>query len=179
MHPPYSLPIPTQANKQQIHAFAEAAAKKLSYVSGGPIRDVVTKLGGTTEHSDPFEVDIPDSIRVEKKGRFTIYISSLTSSERDRFTIAHELGHYLLHFPKLLKDDPSARMLATRWVNESKADQVRAEWEANWFAAAFLMPKAEFEAAHAKYTGDLSKIATAFGVSEAAATIRAKSLGLS
>ena len=173
----YKPPVPTMASKQQIHAFAEAAAKKLSYVAGGPIRDVVARLGGVTEHSDPFEDEIPESIRVERKGKFAIYISSLTSSERDRFTIAHELGHYLLHYPKLLQQNPTAKMNATRWVDESQQTLVRAEWEANWFAAAFLMPKAQFLLALG--AGTLSDVADKFGVSEAAAGVRAKSLGRS
>lgn len=172
----YRDPVPTRASKANVYAYAEEAAKKLSYVPGGSIKGVVSRLGGTIEHSDPFEERIPESIRVEAKGDFKISISSLTSTERDRFTIAHELGHYLLHYPKLLVEDPKAKMAATRWVNESSGDLVRAEWEANWFAAAFLMPKAEFKS---KWNGtNKPEVAEHFGVSEAAAEIRAKSLGL-
>lgn len=172
----YSLPIPTHASKTAIHTFAEGAVKKLRYTVGGSITDVVALLGGSIEHSDPFEDDIPESIRVEKKGDFTIFISSFTSSERDRFTIAHELGHYLLHFPKVTSELPSAKMKATRWVDETKKDQVRAEWEANWFAAAFLMPKADFQGKFDQ--GKIDLVAEYFGVSEAAIKVRAKSLGL-
>ena len=172
----YRDPVPTRASKASVYAYAEEAAKKLSYVSGGSIKGVVSRLGGSIEHSDPFEEDIPESILVDAKGDFTIFISSLTSTERDRFTIAHELGHYLLHYPKLLAADPRAKMKATRWVDASEEALVRAEWEANWFAAAFLMPKTEFRA---KWVNDgKSKAAEHFGVSEAAAEIRAKSLEL-
>lgn len=67
-------------------------------------------------------------------------------------------------------------MHATRWVNEADKDQMRAEWEANWFAAAFLMPKEVFEE-KIKSTS-LQDAANFFDVSMSAAKIRAKSLGL-
>ena len=69
-------------------------------------------------------------------------------------------------------------MVATRWVNETDEEQRRAEWEANWFAGAFLMPKAEFEQVFQKKGGSLSSVAAYFGVSGHAADVRAKTLGL-
>lgn len=171
----YSPPKPTQASKQAINDFAEAAAKKFGYKPNGSIEGVVSRLGGTIEHLDPFDSDIPESICVEALRNFKIFISSLTSSQRDRFTVAHELGHYLLHFPMLTKSDPSARMKATRWVDDSNKELIRTEWEANWFAAGFLMPKDEFKG---KLTGsDIASVSEYFGVSEAAAKVRAKSFG--
>ena len=68
-------------------------------------------------------------------------------------------------------------MRATRWVDETDKSQKRAEWEANWFAAAFLMPKDNFTADY-KALG-LASVAAKYGVSTTAAEIRAKSLGLS
>jgi Zn-dependent peptidase ImmA (M78 family) len=50
---------------------------------------------------------------------------------------------------------------------------VRCEWEANWFASAFLMPADEFKAAYAH--GIASET---FGVTAAAVEVRAKTLGL-
>lgn len=171
----YSPPKPTQAGKQAINTFAEAAAEKFGYKPGGSIEAIVGRLGGTVEHLDPFDADIPESICVERLREFTIFISSLTSSQRDRFTIAHELGHYVLHFPMLTKSDPKAKMKATRWVDDSNKELIRAEWEANWFAAGFLMPEEKFKTKMSKHK--LSAVADYFGVSEAAAKVRAKSLG--
>ena len=101
----------------------------------------------------------------------------MTVPERDKFTIAHELGHLILHYPLVARENPGVPMCATRWVDESNADLVRAEWEANWFAAAFLMPSDEFIARY--QSGGLSPAALRFKVSVPAAKIRAKSLGLS
>lgn len=170
------LPIPVRASKQRVHAFAERAASRLGYNAGGSIHDLVGRLGGVIEHSDPFEEGPPESIFVRARGDFTVLISSLTSPDRDRFTIAHELGHYILHFPKVQDRYPNEPMKATRWVDESDETQRRAEWEANWFAAGFLMPEAEFRSV---FQGNLDAVAKHFGVSRSAAGVRANSLGLS
>ncbi len=96
--------------------------------------------------------------------------------ERDRFTIAHELGHLFLHYPQFKASNPSIPMKATRWVDASDPEQQRAEWEANWFAAAFLMPGGAFSAC---WRGVVRDAASRFAVSTQAAEIRAKDLGLS
>jgi Zn-dependent peptidase ImmA (M78 family) len=69
-------------------------------------------------------------------------------------------------------------MIATRWVDPNDAQQQRAEWEANWFAAAFLMAEVPFRAKWASVGGDLTKVAAEFNVSEHAARIRAETFGL-
>ena len=63
-----------------------------------------------------------------------IYINQDDSPQRQRFTIAHELGHYVLH---------------SEWVKTSDYKQLRREvttdtkeLEANTFAAHLLVPKA-------------------------------------
>jgi Zn-dependent peptidase ImmA (M78 family) len=99
---------------------------------------------GSSGHGD----DESGSIVARATGDFTVYLSRHTSSKRDRFTIAHELGHLLLHFQAIKKMSPNAIMRATRNVDKNDPDQERAEWEANWFAAAFLMPAEEFKAAY-------------------------------
>jgi Zn-dependent peptidase ImmA (M78 family) len=65
-------------------------------------------------------------------------------------------------------------MRATRWIDDSDADQVRAEWEANWFAAELLMPRKAFKAAVDR--NGLSYAADLFNVSISAAKVRAKSI---
>lgn len=87
-----------------------------------------------------------------------------TSPERDRFSIAHELGHYFLHF-RMTKQ----AMVAQRFGS------TREEWEANWFAAGFLMPAAEF---HEHYHAGFPALARHCRVSIAAARARANALGL-
>jgi Zn-dependent peptidase ImmA (M78 family) len=73
-------------------------------------------------------------------------------------------------------------MIATRWVDEGNAEQQRAEWEANWFAAGFLMPETVFRAQwHASgnvFLPRTMRMAKFFDLSESAIEIRAKSLAL-
>lgn len=68
-----------------------------------------------------------------------IGVNTLTSPRRQRFSIAHELGHLLLHDGKPLIVDHSIR------INErndlSRAGTNREEIEANGFAATILMPE--------------------------------------
>jgi predicted transcriptional regulator len=169
-------PVPTKASKDLVHRFGENAALKLKYKSGGSVAEIVARLGGAIEHSDPSDKAIPESISVRAPRDFTVFISSFTSAKRDRFTIAHEIGHYLLHYPKVREANSDGHMVATRWVDEANTEQMRAEWEANWFAAGFLMPEKEFVKVHEK--SGVSGASEHFGVSKLAAKVRAKTLGL-
>ena len=103
------------------------------------------------------------------------------SAPRYRFTVAHELGHLFLHFPIVSETAPDSGMIATRWVDETgDSEQLkRAEWEANWFAAAFLMPSNAFQSMLRSFSGNIVHVAARFGVSVQAAEIRAKTLGQS
>lgn len=168
-------PIPSMYSKPQVHAFAEKMALGLGYAPGDPLEPLLDKIGGRVAPRDIFsDTENADSIKVDPTGRFTIYISGLASAERDRFTIAHELGHYFLHFPIIRSKYPGQVMVATRWVDDTDNIQRRAEWEANWFAAAFLMPSAAFKNSIERHARNMVLVAADFGVSVHAATVRAK-----
>ncbi|MBE7183429.1 MAG: ImmA/IrrE family metallo-endopeptidase [Methylobacterium mesophilicum] len=172
-------PIPTRAFKQQIHDFAERMSLALRFGPGDAIEPLVYRLGGKIALRNPIEFDdqIPESIVVRSTSDFVIYVPSMTSPERDRFTIAHELGHLMLHYPLFAKKHPNVPMVATRWVDETDKVQQRAEWEANWFAAAFLMRKDDFIRISNELK-TLEKVAAAFAVSMSAAKIRAENLNI-
>lgn len=171
----YEDPIPTNASKAIVSKFAEDVAKYLSYEPGQPIELVVSSLGGAISYKNPIGESKPESIRVEPSQTFTIYLPSMTSASRDRFTIAHELGHFFLHFPLVQKAHPASGMRAYRWVEDANPTLQRCEWEANWFAASFVMPAEAFRAALA--ANGVPGAAAKFGVSEKAAQVRATSLG--
>ena len=68
-----------------------------------------------------------------------IGVNSATSPRRQRFTIAHELGHLSLHEGKPLIVDHSMRI---DWRDERSSLGTHAEeMEANSFAAEILMPQ--------------------------------------
>jgi predicted transcriptional regulator len=175
-------PVPTNASKARISAFAEDVARRLGFEPGDALEPLVTRLGGKIVYHNPVRSPLggpPESIRVVSPRNFSIYIPSTTSLERDRFTVAHELGHLFLHYPMVNRENPRVCMVATRWVDETDQVQRRAEWEANWFAAAFLMPSAAFREEYRRTNSKLELVAERFCVSTQAAEVRAKNLNLS
>ncbi len=67
-----------------------------------------------------------------------IRVASKRNVGRFRFTVAHELGHYLLH-PRDVPDKVVSKADLTVWNDATE------ECEANIFAAEFLMPREIFE----------------------------------
>lgn len=65
------------------------------------------------------------------KIRESVYLGAYGNNGRDRFTIAHELGHYFMHDTiTLSRVEPGVKIPAYK----------NPEWQANTFAAAILMP---------------------------------------
>lgn len=165
----YQRPQASQLTKAQVSRRAEAFAKEVGFLPGDSIEPLIERLGGTIAYlgtHDSFFAD-DGSLSVYAPNNFEIRLSGLTGAERDRFTIAHELGHYVLH-----SDDGKKHIVASR----SGSDRV--EWEANWFAAAFLMPEDDFREACNWYDRNPSLVAARYMVSAKAAEIRMASLGI-
>lgn len=122
--------------------------------------------------------DFPDFDGILRKGKgqgegWRIgYSTRITSRGRIRFTIAHELGHYLVHrlkYPDGVSCTPEDLAI---WDSEYN----RVEAEANLFAASLLMPLDAFRRAipdsmDATFS-DLNEVAQQFGISLTAATLR-------
>lgn len=111
---------------------------------------------------------------VRKDGYALMGISSSEAPTRQRFTIAHELGHYFLHEAKSAFVDYRKGTAATP-----------REREANAFAAALLMPKSLLEKDVAARTRgglltqqDVEQLAHEYAVSEEAMSIRIMNLQL-
>lgn len=169
----YRPPEPTRVTKAGIWSYAERQRQRAKLEHGFQLHDLINRNGGRVEYISVTDEDQVDAIIVQPDGSFTIRLSSLTGALRDNFTIAHELGHKLLHWPKVKEKNPGCGMKATRWVDKSNDALVRCEWEANWFASAFLMPAEAFEIAFRDGVASEE-----FGVTEAAVQVRARSLGL-
>ncbi len=70
-----------------------------------------------------------------EEGKFVIQINRYDNEPRRRFTIAHEIGHFLLHREKITGDGIADSVL----YRSNLSDTI--EREANLFAADLLMPQ--------------------------------------
>lgn len=99
----------------------------------------------------------------------TITVNDEQPATRNLFTIAHELGHYILHKGTNNRYDKYHRYTP---------EEIKREFEANDFAAKLLMPVNKFVAIFNEKSGYLKTIARIFGVSVRACEVRAANLGL-
>jgi hypothetical protein len=165
VQPPAACNLP----KAQIEGIAVQVGKHVGFEPGGRIADAVERLGGTIEFlrwEDWLAHEASDTIEVRGQRDFTIRLLGVDGPLRHHFTIAHELGHYVLHsqFGKI------APMVAGRKGSN------RVEWEANWFAASLLMPEESFSTAVNEGLSDMH-LAARFNVSMEAAQVRKRVLG--
>jgi Zn-dependent peptidase ImmA (M78 family) len=102
-----------------------------------------------------------------------IFLNGRDSLNRQRFTAAHELGHYVKHVAAG-EDD---------WEHVDRRDALASEGTdpdevfANKFAAGLLMPKAEIERLKREHGYGPATLALEFGVSEEAMNFRLTNLG--
>lgn len=97
-----------------------------------------------------------------------IYLNQDQSPERNNFTLAHELGHYLLgHSLNVKEGFQKYRIDKIDYNDPTNKDEI----EANLFAATLLMPRDKL-AELLRYTKDLNLIAKHFGVSPTALKTR-------
>lgn len=102
-----------------------------------------------------------------------IVIAAGQHEHRQRFTIAHELGHYVLH----CREGRETAFFSDT-AETLEADHLALEGEANAFAAELLMPLDQVEAMHTVERGDPVKMARHFRVSAEAMERRLQRLGL-
>lgn len=101
-----------------------------------PVEELATNMGVTVKIL-PYEGELSGMI-YRKDEKVFIGVNSLHHPNRQRFTIAHEIGHFLLHEGKEFHVDKSFR-INLRDNNSSLAVDSE-EIEANRFAAELLMP---------------------------------------
>lgn len=121
-------------------------------------------------HADiEYVPDTHEGLTILAPGVLKIRLSDATSRWRDRFTIAHELGHYFLHY----------RAMGHIGVKTFYRDErSTADVQANVFAAALLMPVDRFIEAFYEDEGSIQKLANRFEVSPAAVRVHIRVLNL-
>lgn len=156
----YQKPEASHYSKSAIYQFA--ADLSMAFRDNGntflDVHEVVKKLNGTIHCVNTQDFLSSGSIYVHGRDDFDIVLPNFTSKLRDRFTIAHELGHFFLH-----------SIGGERKIYAERKGRDLCEVEANWFAASFLMPENMINGLTAE------QISVMFGVSLEAAEIRRKS----
>ena len=111
-------------------------------------------------------------------GRVVIGVNALHPKTRQRFTIAHELGHLLLHQTRSIYIDQAVLRLRDV-ISETGLDPQ--EVEANAFAAELLMPREwlekDLQGKEDLEDEEVVALAKRYEVSIQALTIRLQSLG--
>jgi Zn-dependent peptidase ImmA (M78 family) len=162
----------------------ERRARKLFTGIGAGVPVDVTAAAESLDLS-VVEQDLEGSVSamlVVKDGHGVIGVNANHHPNRRRFSVAHEIGHYLLH-----RDSASVFVDATPVFfrdGTSSAGTEQQEVEANAFAAELLMPaaavreKLQQQAVDPYDDAAVHRLARAFGVSTQALTIKLVRLGL-
>jgi len=108
-----------------------------------------------------FDSRISGVLAKVSENKFSIAVNQNESEEKQRFTAAHELGHYFLH-RDLLK---SGGEIQDRYILKAEGVSDEKEEEANQFASAFLVPLDKVYEAMESGKEDVRSLADHFGVS--------------
>jgi Zn-dependent peptidase ImmA (M78 family) len=130
-------------------------------------RDLGIKVYKKDLGPETFGMFLRDEMRGGSSG-YAIFVNSKTHSNRQRFTLAHEIAHFVLH-----RDLMDTQIVDNTMYRSSLSDVY--ETQANRLAADILMPLRSVKKAYEKEQ-DVTKLATQFGVSVSAMEIRIKAL---
>jgi Zn-dependent peptidase ImmA (M78 family) len=138
-----------------IRAFVERLLKQ-HQLSGAPVNveQIARALGAEVQY-EPTDDELSGFLfRDTLAKRAIIGVNANHHPNRQRFSIAHEIGHLLLHEGERIHIDRIGRGYHLNWRDaESGAGTNEKEMEANLFAAELLMPKKFLDADLAKLGG--------------------------
>jgi len=135
------------------------------------VDSIAKRIGIIFKSNDALTDDESGYIRLSEDGKVICVINENHSKTRQRFTTAHEIGHFVLgHLngkKKLYRDAKNVNVLDSREV------------EANNFAAQLLMPDTIIDfLIYEENLTSVAKLARKFNVSEDSMRYRLKNLGL-
>ena len=96
---------------------------------------------GLSHHEEDMEADYQLGLLDVEKSLVTLNSAGTVNASRFRFTMAHELGHFLLHAPLFKKQGVVSVGESEDTLSISRSDSRRLEYQANKFASCLLMPK--------------------------------------
>lgn len=167
-------------------AIAKSKAQELIRKSGigeawVPVEKIAESIGAMIRFQ-PFEGDV-SGMAHRHEGRAIIGVNSIHPETRQRFTIAHEIGHLVLHQHDEIHVDEQLRSAANFRNEVSSLGVDDEEIEANQFAAELLMPeeflKRDIEIVKAREPeAAIAELADRYKVSVQSMAIRLSKLGL-
>ncbi len=99
----------------------------IEWVLGNPDNDFNFKIVPIAEMEDTYGTTNTESNIM--KIREDVYDGAVAGNPRDRFTLCHELGHFLLHQPQFIS-----------FARGAIPTYCQPEWQANTFAAELMAP---------------------------------------
>jgi Zn-dependent peptidase ImmA (M78 family) len=146
--------------------------------------EAIVKAEGILLQKENLEAEVSGMLVIKEK-QTVIAINEKHALTRQRFTIAHEFGHYVLHknLSNVFFDESLVFFRDQESANGTKYQEI----EANNFAAELLMPEAllkkhlalkPLDAFDEADNSGICQLAQEFGVSTQALTIRLTKLGL-
>jgi Zn-dependent peptidase ImmA (M78 family) len=160
---------------------SEKLAELLEQYGGPPvnIEAVIRGLGIELDKKAALDASISGQIERVAEQKYKVSVNATDNYMRQRFTMAHELGHYLLHQDLIgdgLKDDRAYRSTTIGTYSTALVGPAE-EAAANRVAARVLMP-AEKVASEARDFPSVDALAKRFQVSKKAMEIRLQTLGI-
>lgn len=193
--------------EKDIRKAAERALAKINYEDQRvDLLALCSAMNLTVSHSNYEVADAADNpiLGTANFSTRSIQINRHGNPNRERFTLAHEIGHFYLGHDTLLKSETLVKQdLFTGLSDEVEFNYARLETQANLFASYLLMPESQFfngvsalrqqlrmndkgfgyifvddqECNYRPYNQILAALSDYFGVSKKAAEIRLKRAG--
>lgn len=168
-----SCEVPGKSAKQ-IFAIAEGIRRDLKIQSDSfPIVELLELImprafpGFVFEVRDRSEMGNNHGLTIPKENaivlRDDVYDGACEGKGRDRFTAAHELGHYLMHRDLPIQFHRAGTLAAYK----------DSEWQANTFAGALLMPRSGLMTCRS-----IDEVSVRFQVSPDAARVQLSKYGI-
>ena len=106
------------------------------------LESLASDLGLTVKFTDGLDNDIAGMIERNPDDSYTISVNDSLSPGLRNFTLAHEIGHFLLHEPLICDglDDTRAYLSTDKGKYHNRLVGKKEEREATVFAIKFLMP---------------------------------------
>ena len=175
--------------RKHIHDLVERTLANNGIRSAPVPVDQIAKKIGADIHYEPADDDLSGFLfRDRGQRRIIIGVNSNHHPNRQRFTVAHEIGHFLLHeYEGFHFDGKDQGFQVKRRDDKSSKGTDTEEIEANLFASELLMPARFLEVDLSKVSAvdlldennldSFTELATRYAVSTQALTFRLAKLG--